>query len=577
MRYSRAFIPTLREAPADAEVVSHVYMVRGGYLRKVAAGIYDLLPLGWRVVRKIEEIVRQEMDRAGAQEILMPAAIPAELWQESGRWQKYGAELLRFKDRKGADFCIGPTHEEVVVDIVRRDIKSYRQLPHNLYQIQAKFRDEPRPRAGLMRGREFIMKDAYSFDASDDGAKATYQAMYDAYARIFKRCGLEFRAVEADTGNIGGSMSHEFQVLAETGEDAIVACDSCNYAANVEQAEVRRAAASGATAPAGAPEELATPGKRSIAEVTAFLGKPATALLKTLVYLADGKPVAAVVRGDHEVNEIKLRKAAGATEVVLAGEKTVATETGAPVGYVGPLGLKFPVFVDLDVEWGGSYVVGAGKVDAHLGGVVPARDLAGARQVDLRVAAAGDPCPRCSSGKFQAFKGIEVGHVFFLGTRYSAPMRCEFLDADGQTKPMVMGCYGIGITRIAAAAIEQNHDEGGIVWPMALAPYHIALLPLQKDGDVAAVAEALYAELTALGVEVLLDDRDERPGVKFKDAELLGMPLRVAIGKKTLAEGKLELKVRKGGAASKDVELLPVEGAAAALAARVKAALAAGQ
>jgi prolyl-tRNA synthetase len=574
MRYAQAFIHTLKEVPAEAQVVSHVYLIRGAFMRKAAAGIYSFLPLGWRVVSKIANIVREEMNRAGAQEILMPAAVPAELWQESGRWQKYGDLLLRFKDRKGADFCIGPTHEEVVVDLVRRDVKSYRELPLNLYQIQTKFRDEFRPRAGLLRGREFIMKDAYSFHASEPDAHQTYQAMYDAYTRIFTRCGLDFRAVEADTGNIGGSKSHEFQVLAQSGEDKIVSCDKCSYAANVEQAEVRRGAPAFDVGQERGITRLHTPGKGAIEDVAAFLKADPRRFIKTLVYLADGKPVVALVRGDHDVNEVKLRKLVGADEVVMAGDKAVEDITGAPVGYVGPVGLDkrgVRVVGDLDVKPLVDGITGANERDYHVGGVSAARDLGFVEWADLRVAAAGDGCPRCGDGSFALYHGIEVGHVFFLGTKYSEPMGCNFLGEDGVEKPMIMGCYGIGVTRVAASAIEQNHDQDGIVWPMSIAPFHVALLTLQpKDPDVVAAADKLYAELERAGIEVLYDDRDERPGSKFKDADLIGIPLRVAVGKKSLAEGKIEVKGRREPKA----ELVDAASAAALVIERVRGELA---
>ena len=571
MRFSRAFIPTLKEAPSDAQVASHVFLVRGGYMRRLAAGIYSFLPLGWRVLKKIEQIVREEMDRAGAQEVLMPAAIPAELWQESGRWDAYGPELLRFQDRKGADFVIGPTHEEAIVEMVRRDTASYRDLPLNLYQIQSKFRDEMRPRAGLLRGREFVMKDAYSFDRNDAGALAQYDAMYRAYQRIFRRCGLDFRAVEADTGAIGGSRSHEFQVLADTGEDALVACDTCDYAANVEQAEVAAAQAEIAGAVAAAPARVATPGQKTIDEVAGFLGVPASRLVKTLVYVADGRVVAALVRGDRGVNEIALRKALGATELHLARDAEVREACGVEPGFVGPIGLRIPVVADAELRGATGVVVGANERDAHLTGVDLGRDVAVAQWAPLRLAEAGDRCARCAGGHYRAFRGIEVGHVFFLGTKYSAPMKCTFLDEDGQTRPAVMGCYGIGITRIAAAAIEQHHDDHGIVWPMSIAPYQVALVSLQPgDAAVRAAADALYQELTALGVEVLYDDRDERVGAKLKDADLIGVPLRVAVGARSLKDGKIELKARPEAGAS----LVPVEGAAAGIAARIQHELA---
>jgi prolyl-tRNA synthetase len=573
MRLSKSLVPTLKEAPAEAEVPSHIFMVRGGYLRKVAAGIYSFLPLGWRVVQKIARIIREEMNRAGAEEVFLPAVIPAELWQESGRWSEYGAQLLRFKDRKGGDFVIGPTHEEVIVDLVRGDVRSYRQLPLNLYQIQSKFRDELRPRAGLMRGREFMMKDAYSFHAGAEDAGREYRNMYDTYGRIFRRCGLAFRAVEADTGAIGGSMSHEFQVLAETGEDALVACDRCDYAANIEQAETRKTAPppAPATAPAAAGREplakVATPGKRTIEEVSAFLGLPPARFVKTLVYLADGKPLAVLVRGDRTVNELKVKKALGAKELVMAADAAVREVTGAPVGFAGPVGLRIPVYCDLEVCALEDFVVGANEADAHLRGVNLERDFTPLACGDYRQAAPGDRCPRCDEGTFKGYRGIEVGHVFFLGTKYSAPMGCTFLDADGQEKPMVMGCYGIGVTRIAAAAIEQNHDKDGIVWPTPIAPYEVTLLALQgDDAGLRATADRIYAELGAAGIEVLYDDRDERPGVKFKDADLVGIPWRIALGKKGLAEGVVEVKARR----SPEVQKVKIDEAVAFVSARVR-------
>ena len=544
MRLSKTLIPTLKEAPAEAEIPSHILMVRGGYLRKVAAGVYSFLPIGWRVIQKISRIIREEMNRAGAQEVFLPAVIPGELWQESGRWDQYGEQLLRFKDRKGADFVIGPTHEEVIVDLVRGDVRSYRQLPLNLYQIQTKFRDELRARAGLMRGREFIMKDAYSFHATDEDAQREYQNMYDTYTRIFTRCGLAFRAVEADTGAIGGSISHEFQVLAETGEDALLACDSCTYAANVEEAKARPPVA--AAPSAAAIEKVATPGKRTIEEVTAFLGLKAADVVKTLIYLADGKPVAVLVRGDRNLNEIKCKRALGARELVLAVDKAVEDATAAPVGFAGPVSLAIPIYCDLEVCALPSFVCGANAADAHYKNVVGKRDFSPTVCGDFRDAAVGDACTRCEKGRFIGYRGVEVGQVFFLGTKYSAPMKCNFLDGDGKEKPMIMGCYGIGVTRIAAAAIEQNHDKDGIVWPVAIAPFEVALVSLQVgDAQVTEVAERLYAELEKAGLEVLFDDRDERPGVKFKDADLIGLPYRIAVGKKGVAEGVVELKARR--------------------------------
>ncbi|HXU03153.1 MAG TPA: proline--tRNA ligase [Polyangia bacterium] len=543
MRQSQTLVPTLKEAPSEAEVPSHIFMVRGGYLRKVAAGIYSFLPLGWRVVKKVERIIREEMDRSGASEVFLPAVIPGELWKESGRWQNYGDQLLRFKDRKGGDFVIGPTHEEVISALVRGEVRSWRQLPLNLYQIQTKFRDELRPRAGLMRGREFIMKDAYSFHVDVADAQREYKRMYETYQRIFTRCGLAFRAVEADTGNIGGSLSHEFQVLTETGEDALVACDNCDYAANVEQAVAR--APKGGTNPTAEKTKVATPGKHSIADVSAFLKVPPDKLVKTLIYLADGKPVAVLVRGDRDVNEIKLKKALGATQIVLATDAAVKEVTGAPVGFAGPVGLKVPITCDVEVCAMSDFVVGANEADAHLTGVNLERDFTPTMCGDYRSAAAGDACARCDKGHLKAYRGIEVGQVFFLGTKYSKPMGVTFLDAGGKEVPAEMGCYGIGVTRIVAAAIEQSHDKDGIVWPVPLAPYEVAVLDLQQDDqNVVATATRIYDELTAAGIEVLYDDRNERAGVKFKDADLIGLPFRIAVGKKGLAEGVVEVKRR---------------------------------
>ncbi|HEV3031283.1 MAG TPA: proline--tRNA ligase [Polyangia bacterium] len=546
MLLSQTLVPTLKEAPAEAEVPSHIFMMRGGFMRKVAAGIYSFLPLGWRVVQKVERIIRQEMNRAGASEVFLPAIIPAELWQESGRWEQYGAQLLRLKDRKGADFVVGPTHEEVICALVRGDVRSWRQLPLNLYQIQTKFRDELRPRAGLMRGREFIMKDAYSFHVDEKDARREYENMYAAYQRIFTRCGLAFRAVEADTGNIGGSLSHEFQVLAETGEDALVACDTCDYAANVEQA-VGRAGAPTSSKGTHPMKTVSTPGRHTIEEVSTFLKVPATSLVKTLVYLADGKPVAVLVRGDREVNEIKVKRATGASDVVLATDAGVREVTGAPVGFAGPVGLEIPVYCDLEICAMTDFVVGANAADAHLVGVNLERDFTPLACGDYRQAAPGDGCPRCDAGHLKGYRGVEVGQVFFLGTKYSKAMGVSFLDVDGVEKPAEMGCYGIGVTRIVASAIEQNHDANGVIWPVPIAPYEVVVLELQQDDDaVIATSKRIYEELGNAGIDVLYDDRDERAGVKFKDADLIGIPFRIAVGKKGLAEGVVELKLRKG-------------------------------
>ena len=551
MRWSKTFIPTLKEDPADAEVVSHKLLVRAGFIRQISRGIYDYLPLSLKVIRKIETIVREEMDRAGAQELLLPIAAPAELWQESGRWDLYGKELLRFKDRHERDFCLGPTHEEVVTDLVRRIVRSYREMPFNLYQIQTKFRDEVRPRFGLMRGREFIMKDAYSFHTDVEDCRREYDNMFQAYKRIFTRCGLQFRPVEADTGAIGGSQSHEFQVLAESGEDAIVSCSQCEYAANVQKAEIKagRSAARDLNVESPALQKVSTPGKKTVPEVAEFLNLPADKFIKTLVYKTDtGELVAALVRGDHEINELKLQTVLGGREVALADEAEVAAATQVVPGFLGPMGLKVRVLADLSVQGMRGAVTGANEADAHFIEVDQERDFTPAAFADLRVAVDGDPCPRCDQGTLETHRGIEVGQVFYLGKKYSEAMGATYLDAEGRERPIEMGCYGIGISRMAAAAIEQNNDANGIIWPFSIAPFHVLLLPINyKDKAIEEVADRLYQELQECGVEVLLDDRDERPGVKFKDADLIGIPLRVTVGTKGLEKGCVELRWRRDG------------------------------
>lgn len=546
MRYRQSLIPTLRQDPAEAEVVSHRLLVRAGMIRQVARGIYDFLPLGLRVVRKVEGIVREEMNRAGAQEILMPTVCPAELWQESGRWERYGKELLRIKDRHDRDFCFGPTHEEVVTDIVRREIQSYRDLPINLYQIQTKFRDEVRPRFGLMRGREFIMKDAYSFHADFADCQREYQNMYDAYRRIFDRCGLTYRPVEADTGAIGGTMSHEFQVLAASGEDAIVSCEKCGYAANVEKAELAPVAAQPLASHPQHVQKVHTPDQRTIDEVATFLRETPERFVKTLLYVTDtGAIVAALIRGDHELSEPKLKNALGCQWVVMADEDAVMQATGAPIGFAGPLGIKATVISDWMLKGAKGLVCGANERDYHLTGVDQERDFSSIRFADLRQARAGDVCPRCQNGVFAAHRGIEVGQTFYLGAKYSTALNATYLDAQGQQHPLEMGCYGIGITRTVAAAIEQHNDENGIIWPLPLAPVAVQIVPVNwNDATLRQTAEEVYAKCLSADVETLLDDRDERPGVKFKDADLLGIPLRVTIGSKTLARGMVELKKR---------------------------------
>jgi prolyl-tRNA synthetase len=573
MRWSKILIPTLKEDPADAEVISHKLLVRAGFIRQVSRGVYDYFPLALRVIRKIEQIVREEMNRAGAQELLMPITAPAELWQESGRWEMYGKELLRFKDRNERDFCLGPTHEEIVTDLVRRSVRSYRELPFNLYQIQTKFRDEPRPRFGLMRGREFIMKDAYSFHTDVEDCRREYDNMYQTYKRIFSRCGLRFRPVEADTGTIGGSQSHEFQVLAESGEDAIVSCNTCDYAANVEKAEVKAARPTGRDIAEVSPklEKVSTPGKKSVAEVAEYLKLPSENFIKTLVYRTDsGEFVAVLARGDHEVNELKLKTVLGCREIALADEASVATAIGVAPGFLGPIGLKLRVLADLSVHGMRAAVTGANEPNAHFINVDQERDFTPTVFADLRLAIAGDPCPRCEHGRLEAHRGIEVGQVFYLGTKYSIAMGATYLDAEGRERPIEMGCYGIGVSRLVAAAIEQNHDANGIIWPFSVAPFQVLLLPINyKDQSIREATDNLYGELQKHGVEVLLDDRDERPGVKFKDADLVGIPLRVTIGAKGLEKGCLELRLRRDG----KTEEVPVADGATKIRAIVNQAL----
>jgi prolyl-tRNA synthetase len=562
MRWSQILIPTLKEDPSDAEVISHKLLVRGGFIRQVSRGIYDYFPLALKVIRKIENIVREEMDRAGAQELLMPIASPAELWQESGRWDVYGKELIRFKDRNDRDFCLGPTHEEIVTDLVRRAVRSYRELPFNLYQIQTKFRDEVRPRFGLMRGREFIMKDAYSFHADVDDCKREYDNMLLTYRRIFDRCGLKYRPVEADTGAIGGSLSHEFQVLAESGEDAIVSCSSCDYAANLEKAGVKanRPAARDLTAEAPAFEKVSTPGKKSVAEVAEFLKLAPEKFIKTMVYQVNGDElVAALVRGDHEINEVKLQAALGCREFALANEAAVVAATGVTPGYLGPIGLKLRIIADLSVQSMRGAVTGANEANAHYIEVDQERDFTPTAFADIRLALAGDHCPRCDQGRLEAHRGIEVGQVFYLGRKYSELMGATYLDAEGRERPIEMGCYGIGISRLVAAAVEQNHDANGIIWPLSIAPFQVLLLPINyTEKATSEAADLLYEELRRRGLEVLLDDRDERPGVKFKDGDLIGIPLRITIGAKGLQKGSLELRWRREG---KSIDI-PITGAA---------------
>ncbi|MBQ3060545.1 MAG: proline--tRNA ligase [Desulfovibrio sp.] len=562
MRFSACYIPTLKESPADAEVVSHKLLLRAGMVRRLTSGLYIYLPLGLRVLEKVSRIVREEVDAAGFQELLMPMVQPADLWKETGRWEHYGKELLRFRDRHEREYCLGPTHEEVITDLVRGEVRSYRQLPVRLYQIQTKFRDEIRPRFGLMRGREFVMKDAYSFDASVAGAEISYRLMYDAYCRIFRRLGLRFRPVEADTGSIGGNFSHEFMVLADTGEDTIAFCHECDFAANVERAEVVwQGTASAAACPPC--EQTATPGAHSVEEVTSLLGVGAERLVKTMLFMVDGKAVAVLVRGDREVNDIKLKNLLKAQDVQLANAATVQALTQAPVGFAGPVGLEVPIYADLELQGSTDYITGANAADAHLLHVDLQRDARITAWTDLRAITAEDRCPRCG-GAISLTRGIEVGHIFMLGLKYSEAMRAAFLDEQGRESLMTMGCYGIGISRVAASAIEQNHDDNGIVFPPPLAPFDCILLNLDpRDAAVTARAEEIYAMLRERGVDVLLDDREERPGVKFKDADLLGIPMQLVVGGKGLARGVVECKDRRTGQKGE----LPLEGLSQAFAA----------
>ena len=546
MRYSQLFLPTLKETPAEAEVVSHRLMLRAGFIRKLSAGVYTYLPYGLAALRRVEQIVREEMNRAGAQELLMPMVQPADLWKETGRYDKYGPELLRFVDRHERESCLGPTHEEVITDIVRRELHSYRDLPVNFYQIQTKFRDEIRPRFGLMRGREFVMKDAYSFDVSDEQAGVSYMKMYEAYRRIFTRCGLTFRAVQADSGAIGGNISHEFMVLAKTGEDTIVVCTACEYAANMEKAEVRMPATIEVEAMLDI-EKVETPGKRKVESVCEFLGVEPSRLIKTMIYLADGRPVAVLVRGDREVEEVKLKNLLQVADVELADDKQAFDATGVPTGYIGPVGLAIRVVADQEVALMRNAVTGANQKNYHLKNVNPGRDFQAEAFTDLRQITTDDPCPVCG-GRLELTEGIEVGHIFKLGTSYSEKMQAMFQDSDGTEKPFVMGCYGIGVSRVVAAAIEQNHDDDGIVFPVPLAPFTAIILDLDpRDEKIDAAAQGLYRGLVEKGIDVLLDDRDERPGAKFKDADLLGIPFRITVGKKYLQDGIVELRERKGG------------------------------
>ena len=553
MRRSKYLLNTLKETPKEAVVVSHQLMLRTGMIKQLASGIYTYMPLALRSIKKVEKIIREELEKAGCIELLMPAVQPAELWVESGRWKNYGKELLRIHDRKDNEFCFGPTHEEVITDLVRREVRSYKELPLNLFQIQTKFRDEIRPRFGLMRGREFIMKDAYSFDTCVETAKLTYWKMHEAYSSIFSRCGLKFRPVEADSGNIGGSFTHEFHVLAQSGEDAILSCGACNYAANIERAEIALPDRFSVNEIPPAPVEVMTPAKKKIEEVAEFLGVKPADCIKALAYRHEDQFAIAFIPGHRELNEVALRNAMGVPEIELVSDEDFAATpaaAGMVPGFIGPIGLPqaWKVFADPEVFAMSTAVAGANKLDTHLKGLVPSVHMKNIQEVSLRQAEQGDLCPRCGKGSMELFRGIEVGHIFMLGTKYSESMKATFLDENGRENHMVMGCYGIGVGRTMAASIEQNFDEEGIVWPVQIAPFHVALLNLDvKDEIVNHTCETIYDQLTSLGVEVLYDDRAQRPGFKFKDADLIGLPFQLVIGSKSLEKGHIDFKDRKTG------------------------------
>ncbi|MBO8162494.1 MAG: proline--tRNA ligase [Brevibacillus sp.] len=549
MKQSQYLIPTLREVPSDAEIASHKLLLRAGLARQLASGIYSYLPLGLRVIHKIQTIVREEMNRAGAQEVLLPAMQPAELWEQSGRWEAYGPELVRLRDRHERRFALGPTHEEVISSLVRDDVNSYKKLPLNLYQIQTKFRDEVRPRFGLIRCREFIMKDAYSFDTSWEGLDRSFQAMFDAYTRIFTRVGLNFRAVEADAGSIGGTGTYEFMALCDIGEDTIAYSTEGDYAANLEKAEVVYKPSNKPKQDVPPMEKIHTPGVRTIEQLREALGVDAAQIVKSLIYRVDEKLVMVLVRGDHELNEVKLKNLYDAIDVHLASEDEIRSLTGAPAGFVGPFGLdtqKVEIVADNFVQDVTDGVAGANEADYHYRHVVPGRDFTVSRYADLRNIMEGDDCPR-GGGKIAFARGVEVGHVFKLGTKYSKPLGVTFLDENGRSQEMVMGCYGIGISRIVAAVIEQHHDENGIIWPVSIAPFHVHVIPINaKVDEQREISEQIARELTADGWEVLYDDRSERAGVKFKDADLIGLPLRVTVSDKA-RDGVVEVRVRRTG------------------------------
>lgn len=555
MRWSKSFIPTMKEVPADAEVPSHQLMLRAGLIRQLMAGAYTFLPMGYRVIRKVSEIVREEMERSGAVELFMPALQPQELFDRTGRNDAFGDVLFRLEAKRGdrnLQFALGPTHEEVITDLMSREIKSYKQLPITLYQIQTKFRNEERPRFGVLRTSEFLMKDAYSFAGSMEQLDASYDAMYQAYCRIFQRCGLKYLPVEAESGAIGGDASHEFMVPADNGEDFVVTCPACNYAANQERADTGRTSTPvNKIDGAAEPQLVDTPKVSSIEDVSRVLKSDPSQCIKTLIYVADGNPVAVLVRGDHEANEGKVRRAVSATDVELADEATIEKVTSASVGFAGPVGLTCKVIADHDVAAMESAIAGANKKDAHFTGVIPGTHFDLAETFDLRNAVSGDPCPKCD-GTLTIVHGIEVGHVFKLGTKYSEALNANFLDKEEKKHPLIMGCYGIGISRVVASIVETCHDENGIAWPTAVAPYTVELIPLNvKDEDVMTATNRIYDDLISAGIDVLMDDREQRPGFKFKDADLIGLPVRVVVGGKGLKEGIAEIKQRSDSEATR--------------------------
>ncbi len=555
MRWSKSLIPTLKEVPQEAEAISHQLMLRAGLIRKLASGTYSYLPLGFKVIKKVERIIREEMDKSGAQEVLLPALQPVELWMESGRYSDLGEDMVSFKDRHGKEVVLGPTHEEVITDLIRKEVKSYRQLPIILYQLQTKFRDEIRPRFGVIRSKEFIMKDAYSFDRDIEGLNSSYEKMYKAYCRIFERCGLSYIIVEADPGIMGGNVSHEFMVLARNGEDEIVNCPSCGYAASLAKAECPEVAPRPKTSLKPL-KEVSTPDSKTIGEVSKLLDVTPDAMVKTLIYEADERPYAILVRGDHEVNEAKVTRLLKCSRLTLANERTIEQATGAPMGFAGPVGLKgVQIIADYSIRDINDFVTGANKKDMHLVNVNIDRDFKVDLWGDIRYIRDTDPCPRCGKG-LRIEHAIEIGHIFKLGTKYSKSLGARFLDEDGKEKDIIMGCYGIGVNRIVASIIEEHHDEDGIIWPISISPFEVLILPVNPThAESTEFAEEVYTSLLDDGIDTLLDDRDERPGIKFKDADLIGIPFRIVIGEKNLKMGKVEIKNRK----TKEVITIPKE------------------